>query len=107
MASIRNANSFYVDAASSGDTPASFVDQQNLRITSISLTSSGAGDSLTLSNLSGTSAGSTKITVKVDAANKTLQLKFIDQPLVFSSGIWVNSISAGATATVVFAAGTG
>lgn len=104
MANVRSGNSFYVDSASAGATPASFINLPQLKVASIMLTGAGAGDTITLADLNSStlnSAGSTKLTIKVPAANDTKFINLFDYPMVFANGLWVSVITAGATATIV------
>ncbi len=93
MGNVRSANSIYVDAA--GDA----VIDQNVKLVYIVFTANGAGDELILRD--GSSSGALKMAIKNDVADSTNMYEFDVVPVVFTNGIYVDTISSGATATLV------
>jgi hypothetical protein len=92
MANLRRSNSWFVDATG-------LLSSDSAQVAQIILTSSGAGDTLLLSD------GSTsydKISLKATAANSSYSFSF-SPPIIFQSGIYVETLSAGAKATLVLA----
>lgn len=92
MANARSGNIIFIDTASS-----QITSDLNLKIASILFTSSSAGDALELRE---SSSGSTKVYIKNGTANDTAQFIF-ETPIVFSQGIYVQTISSGAKAILV------
>lgn len=92
MANTRSGNIISIDTASSQVTS-----DLNLKIASILFTSSAAGDTLELRE---SSSGATKVFVKNGTANDTAQFIF-DTPIVFSQGIYVQTLSTSARAILV------
>lgn len=104
MANVRNGTTFYIDAGSVSGTTASFIAERGVKVSHIIFTSSNAGDSMALSDIdptTGNSGGSNKFSVSNNLATDTIHIDLSDAQAVFPNGIWVDSISAGATATLV------
>lgn len=94
MANTRNGNTWHVDSAGTLTT------DKNVKVSHILFTSSGAGDSIVITDASG---GNDKITLKQATANDTKQFEFEQSPLVFPNGIHITSLSTGAKAVLVIA----
>lgn len=92
MANARTGNIIYIDTTSNQITT-----DLNLKVASILFTSSGAGDALELRE---SSSGTTKVYIKNATANNTEQFIF-ETPIVFSQGIYVQTLSSGAKAILV------
>ena len=94
MASVRNANSFYVDSTDS-------LEVLGLSVYTITLTSTSGAGVITLQD--NTDTPTTKLTLKVPNG-ETLLFDFNLMPLLFPNGIVV-SVLTNAVATIVFKEG--
>jgi hypothetical protein len=103
MANVRNGNTFYIDAASSGGTAASFITKKNIKVTGVVFYAEAAGDAIVLADVAvaGGAAGSTKLKVSGGVAGETVALDLSNSPIVFPNGIWVVSLDTSCTATLV------
>jgi hypothetical protein len=105
MANIQSANCFYVDSASSASVAASYVQLTPVLVTCITFTSSAAGDSVVICDMAPGSTptqGPNKITIRNGVASDTKTVRFSPgNLLMFANGVWIASISAGATATLL------
>ncbi len=102
MANIRNGNTFYIDAASSTSVNGSYIEEPNLRVKQIIFVTSSTSQSLLISDKHPVDegAGSSKISLAEPASGITVDVTF-PEPVIFPNGIWINSISSGATVTMV------
>lgn len=96
MANIRNGNTLYIDATGTALT------KTNIIVSQIIFTSSSGGDNLILRDTDGT--GALKISIKSNLANNTIQIDLRDTPMSFPNAIHVDTITAGATATLILKA---
>lgn len=94
MANIRNSNTAYVDSGSS-----LIVPDANVKLAYVIFTSSSAGDSIVLRD--GGSSGALKLKIKNGVATDSRTHRFDAVPMVFPNGIYVDTISSGATATLI------
>lgn len=94
MANSRSANIIHCDTA----TAAASTDL-NLKVAELLFTTDNANDAFELRETSG---GSSKITVKHATADDTKHIQF-QTPIVFSQGIYVQSLSAGAKLMIILA----
>ncbi len=98
MANVEIANTWYVDATGQLTT------NKNTLVAGIVLTSNGAGDVIILKE---SSSSGTKVKVAAQAANQTVHLDLSDAPMVFANGIYVDTLTASAVATLITTAGGG
>lgn len=98
MANEFNSNTLYIDTASTAA-----LTRKNIRVSYITFTSSGAGDNLILKDTDG--SGALKISIKNAVANDTITLSFDENPLVFPNAIYIDTLTSGATATLVLKTG--
>jgi len=98
MANIRNNNTYYVDSTGTLAT-----NVKNAKIVYILFTTAAAGDELTLRDTDG--SGALKLTIKHQTADNTHLFDFSANPLVFPNAIHVDTITAGAVATLVLKSG--
>lgn len=91
MANSRLGNIIFVDTAGL------ITDELNIKVSDIIFTSSGAGDSVILKE---TSSGAVKLSINESAATNTKHIP-LSKSVVFSQGIYVQSISAGASLMLV------
>lgn len=96
MANVRQANTWYVDTTGSLST------KKNEKIAYIILSTNAGGDSITLRE---SASGGNKLTFKHSITNDSKVFDFSEVPLVFSQGIYVQALSASATATIVMKGG--
>lgn len=104
MANTQSGNTFYVDSASSASTAQSFIQRAPTLVTEIILTSNAAGDTVVICDVApGTtpSQGNNKITLSSGVAKDSKTVRFYDQAIVFPNGVWIASISSGATCTLL------
>lgn len=93
MANVRNANTWYVDTASDS------LAVSNIRITSIILTGGGSTSTLFLGDAVSDASYPAKMSIMA-AANTTVQIRLEDTPMVFPNGIYIKTLTSGATATL-------
>lgn len=96
MANARSTNVFYIDS------PGELTTDSSIRVIGILFTTSGANDSIVL----GESASSAvKFRVKHVTANDTKFIDLSNTPILFARGIYVQSLSSSATATIITSTG--
>ncbi len=96
MANVQNGNSFYVDSTGALTT------SKNVRVSQIVFTPAAANDQMILKN-EGTS-GALKIKIRGSTANETTSIQFTT-PLIFPGGIYVDTVTSGALATIITTGG--
>ncbi len=92
MANMQNTNTFFVDTAGSLTTIA------NTRVSHILFTPDAAFDAIELRDTD--ASGAIKFRARGAVAKQTLEFQFIT-PIVFPKGIYVNVLTANATAILV------
>jgi hypothetical protein len=98
VANARSGNVFYVDATGELTTDSS------IKVIGILFTTNAANDQLVLRESSG---GSNKINIKHVTANDTKFIDLSSTPILFSRGIYVSTLTASATATLITSTGGG
>lgn len=91
MANSHTSNKFHIDSTGSLTT-------KRQQISYILFTPNASGDTLALKE---TSAGDVVFTAKGAVAHATQYLDFSRRPLVFGNGVYVSTITSGATAVIV------
>ena len=91
MANARLGNKIYVDATGA-------VSTQRTKVAYIVFTPDAANDQMILRE---TASGTDCIKVRSSTAKETHILDFSNAPLVFNNGIYVQTLTAGAVATLV------
>lgn len=93
MANARNGNTIVIDTASE-----QVSTDRNTRIVGIIFTSSAAGDTIVLRE---SSTGANRVIVKNGIANDSKHIRMEESPIIFGTGIYVQTLSSGATATLI------
>lgn len=93
MANARNGNTIILDTASE-----LVSSDRNTRVIGIIFTSSAAGDSLVLRE---SASGANRVIVKNGVANDSKHIRLEESPIIFGAGIYVQTLSSGATATLI------
>jgi len=97
MANVIKTNTINVD--STGEIFAANV--TNIKVNSIIYTPDLANDSMVITDIT---SGAVYLTLKGAVAKDTLHFIF-EIPIVFPAGLFINSLSANGTATIVYARG--
>jgi hypothetical protein len=102
MANVRNANTFHINTVSSS-TASSYLDEKDVQVIGIIFQSTTAGNEIIICDLKlGTAAaGDEKMHISTAANNETLFLRLADMPIRFPNGIWISSLDAGCSATLI------
>lgn len=98
MANVQSSGSYYVDSTGSLTTT------KNIRVSQIIFTAAAGNDQMIL-RTDGV-AGPLKIKVRAATANDTMTIPF-NPPLIFPAGIYVDTITSGALATIITTGGEG
>jgi len=108
MASVINGNTFYVDAASSGSTDGSYLLGKDVQLVGVIFTSDTAGNQIALHDIkqmndaATPASGSKKLVLSIGTADETVFVRLADSPVRFVNGIWIGSIAANSSATLIF-----
>jgi len=92
MANTRTGNMWYIDTASQQLT------SRRIKITHIIFTPDATDDTLVLRD---SSSGSNMVKIQGATAKQTQSIPFYDNPLVFENGVYVQTLTSGATATLI------
>ncbi len=96
MANARNSNTCYLDATGS-------VTTEPTKISCIVFTPDSANDQLILKSFD--NSGEVKISLRSATAKTTMIFDFTSAPVHFPKGIYVGTITSGATATLITTSG--
>lgn len=104
MANVLNGNTFYVDAASSAGTTASFINEKDILVEAVTVSAGGSSGGVVLNDLKYTngtySAGDAKL--HLEAASRTSYMQYFNgTPIRFPNGVWVSSIDANVYVTLL------
>ena len=98
MANSRSGNVFYADSTGELTTDSS------IKLIGILFTTNAANDALVLRESSG---GTNKIAIKHVTANDTKFIDLSSTPILFARGIYVSTLTASATVTLITSTGGG
>lgn len=100
MANVLSGNTYYIDTASSGGT--NFLESKSVQVVGIIFFGHSSSHTIKIHELSGQATeGSAKLIVSSSAAHQTVYLDFVDAPIRFTNGVWINSINANSTCTLI------
>lgn len=93
MANSRTANTIYIDTAAN-----QVVELTNVKVSGILFTGGSPNDAMILKEMS---SGPIKLKIQAASADDTKYFDFSQNNLVFSQGIYVDTLSSGAVATLI------